>query len=415
MVFELKRAVWLRVLGTGIGERSNLYSLVWKYRSLLRYIRRGYSVEPQMPRYCRVYGSADPLRARSSRIEKPRRPMKTRKDLPAWFWRFGAIEFTKNREICSFDYDEDLSEIEDSGDSDHCSDANSCHCEPWCECKSECGCEFQDAVDMESERSYDGEDAEYYYELKEEHEERKREKLEERKERDAEREFQRAKEDEFDAAYKSLETAEQEGKTTPVESLHRQSFQLFRSDAVDYPYHDLAPTMRVDFDAYDPSDPWCDDPDYHKRSSEPHEIREAGVRNDEAGIMHGFIYLNSYTDCHFGPFRPPKDARSREAITLSSDDGDELSLEFIGDGFLGLTLPREMVFTCMHMDRHSNDRRPHFPPPIAPDVFEFIGVLRDLEKGEAERKERLARRSPSPRETWFEMNYPMGWYKSGYM
>lgn len=98
----------------------------------------------------------------------------------------------------------------------------------------------------------------------------------------------------------------------------------------------------IDFNAHDPRHPWRGDSNYHTRSPEPDEIREVGVRNDEAGIMHGSICLNMEMDCALGPFGPRK-AASREVITMSSDGGDELSLEFIRNGFLRLTLSREMA------------------------------------------------------------------------
>lgn len=121
-------------------------------------------------------------------------------------------------------------------------------------------------------------------------------------------------------------------------------------------------------------------------SQVPYEIREAGVRNDEARIMRGLVYLNAEAGYKFGPFHPRKTA-SREVITMSSDEGDELSLEFIGNGFLRLTLSREMVFTRMWYSKDPHP--PPSPPPDAPEVFGFIGILRDHEKEEAERKARM--------------------------
>lgn len=61
---------------------------------------------------------------------------------------------------------------------------------------------------------------------------------------------------------------------------------------------------------------------------------------------------------------------------------------------------------------------PLAPPPAAQEVFEFVGIWRDLEEEKAERRERMAkaRRSPSPRESWFEMNHPMGsWNQLRYL
>lgn len=61
---------------------------------------------------------------------------------------------------------------------------------------------------------------------------------------------------------------------------------------------------------------------------------------------------------------------------------------------------------------------PEAPPPTAPAVFDLIGIWRDPEKEKAERQkiemERRLRRSPSPRESWFELNHPMGAFSSGW-
>ena len=89
----------------------------------------------------------------------------------------------------------------------------------------------------------------------------------------------------------------------------------------------------------------------------------------------------------------------------------ELSFKFIGNGYLKLRVSREMVF----MNRYCAG--PPAPPAAAPEMFEFVGIRRDWEKEKAEQQERMtkARRSPSPRESWFEMNHPMGsWHQSRY-
>lgn len=53
-------------------------------------------------------------------------------------------------------------------------------------------------------------------------------------------------------------------------------------------------------------------------------------------------------------------------------------------------------------------------PPDAPETFEFVGILRDLEKEKEERlraaEEEKKNRPESPRESYFEMNHPMGWW-----
>jgi hypothetical protein len=181
-------------------------------------------------------------------------------------------------------------------------------------------------------------------------------------------------EDKVSAAARCLDTAEDERETNPVGPLAGQSFKLYCSDHVDYFYYDLYyPTKRVDF--------------YHLGVDE----RNPG---DEPDALYGVVYLDCNANCNFGPFRPPKLA-SREAFKLKSEDGRyELSFQFIGNGYLKPRVSRELVIM-----------RPYAPspPPAAPDVFEFAGILRDFEKEKAEMRKMItkARRSSSPREPWF--------------
>jgi hypothetical protein len=78
-------------------------------------------------------------------------------------------------------------------------------------------------------------------------------------------------------------------------------------------------------------------------------------------------------------------------------------VDFIGNGYLKLGVSRDIVLKSC----------PVFSS-TAPEMLEFVGILRDLEKGKkktSEEQERRAKnRSPSPRESWFEMNHPMGWW-----
>jgi hypothetical protein len=124
--------------------------------------------------------------------------------------------------------------------------------------------------------------------------------------------------------------------------------------------------------------------------------------------MYGDMYLDSDTLCQFGPFRPPKHA-SRKAVKVKTTDGKyELSFKFIANGYLKVKVSWEYVSTAR------GNPCPTAPPPGAPDVFKFVGIKRDWEKEKAEmEKAAKARRSPSPRETWFEMNHPMGWWAQG--
>ncbi|EXJ95640.1 hypothetical protein A1O1_00762 [Capronia coronata CBS 617.96] len=239
-------------------------------------------------------------------------------------------------------------------------------------------------------------DADYYYDLKEQWEGRKRAKLRERKEQERQRDAEKTKEEEVRVAYKSLKTAEKKGTTVPAGLLAGQSFHLFCSDHVDHFYADSNASKRVDF--------YLDD-------SEPRKPgRHTQNPGDETDMLHGDLYLNSDANCSFGPFCPPKRA-SRKSFKVRSGDGKyKLSFKFLGGDYLKLKVSRKMVF----MNSYSTSSPT--PPAAAPEIFEFVGIRRDLEKEKAERREMLAklRRSPSPRDTWFELNHPTGWWRQGF-
>jgi hypothetical protein len=343
--------------------------------------------------------------ARTSRVEKPRPAQRDRRTLPSWYRRVLLISLKENREVNGYDFDEDLSELEEDKEQERDDieqfknkDKN----DQDCECNdedSECDCSDEDDdmdEDDESERSYDDSDADYYYELKEERDERKQEKLRERKEKERTRDIEKTKEEEVRVAYRSLNMAEKECETIPVGLLADQSFRLFCSDHVDLFYSDIYVTKRVDFYYLDDTDIPC-----------PHKQKPGS----ETDMLYGDVYLDASANCNFGPFCPPKSASPKAFKVRSCDGMYELSFTFIGNGYLKLRVSREMVF--MNPDSAS----PPAPPAAAPEVFEFVGIWRDCEKEKAEQQERMkkARRPPSPRESWFEMNHPMGsWHQSRY-
>ncbi|KAJ9131299.1 hypothetical protein NKR23_g11785 [Pleurostoma richardsiae] len=306
-------------------------------------------------------------RSRPLRVEKPRRAHRDNHSLPTWYYRIQSTIFKEDRDVTFADFDEDLSELEEDKTAESSEDDD-----------EDC-----------SERSHDGSDASWYYELKDMREELKRERLRERKKKIQQREYERVKEEEVGAASMALEKAEGEHRIITVGPLANQSFELFCGDHVEYFFSDLFPTKRIDFYYLD-------------------DMNGSGQEKlgSEADVLYGDVYLNAEANCNFGPFRPPTRA-SQNVVKVKSCDGKyDLHLKFIGKGYLKLRVSREMVF--MNPYRAS----PTDPPSAAPEVFEFVGVLRDLEKERADRQKRLAkaRRSPSPRESWFELNHPMGWW-----
>jgi len=57
---------------------------------------------------------ADPLRATVSRVEKPRRARRDSHSLPSWYLQVIAFSSKRNREVKPWDFDEDISELEDN-------------------------------------------------------------------------------------------------------------------------------------------------------------------------------------------------------------------------------------------------------------------------------------------------------------
>jgi hypothetical protein len=75
--------------------------------------------------------------------------------------------------------------------------------------------------------------------------------------------------------------------------------------------------------------------------------------------------------------------------------------QFVSNEYLRLKVGRELVF--------SGHQGPM--PESAPQMFEFIGTLHNVEKEKEEKLERERKnQSPSPRKTGFEMSHPIGWW-----
>src|SRR5665213_3861596 len=111
---------------------------------------------------------ADPLRARASRVKKSCHAQRDSRTLPSWYYRVQVISFRENREVNGYDFDEDLSELEEDKEQerDHVehfkNDDDNDDEDDGCEYAGEdpeCDCRFKDDDDVdeddESERSYD--------------------------------------------------------------------------------------------------------------------------------------------------------------------------------------------------------------------------------------------------------------------
>jgi hypothetical protein len=321
-----------------------------------------------------------------------------RQKLPAWYHRLLALTMKEDRDVYPEDFDEDLSDLEDSSEveeeEERASMRSECRCDrEYCEYESQ-NQDDEDAYDSDgriSDRSYDGSDAGYYYELKDEREERKRELQNIRelvqKAKEEQQTFERNKEKEVQSAYESLKFGK-EGKTAFLDAIASQIFHLYSPDYVNHCYSsDHYPPKYVEFYYLDENGPL------------PHS---KPLSDREARQMEGHIYFNGNTGCNFGPFSSSKLA-SLDNCQLQSVDGKyDLTIQFLSDDYLKLKVGHELVF----MDKSQ--------PPHAPEFFEFVGIRYDREKEKAERERWKAQvrvqRSPSPRESWFEMNHPMGWW-----
>jgi hypothetical protein len=79
---------------------------------------------------------------------------------------------------------------------------------------------------------------------------------------------------------------------------------------------------------------------------------------------------------------------------------------------------RKRVFEIEHLSEFGVQWRPGSSSAL-PEMFDFVGILRDIEKERKERaeacKSSIRNRLPSPRESFFEMSHPMGWWNQSRM
>jgi len=347
-------------------------------------------------------------RSQGWRVQKQRHE-KARDKLPAWYRRVSILDITENRNIHPSDYDQDLSELDEANDSSIEDE------EPECTCDSDadCDCGFEDE-DMDSEKSVEGSEAELYYELKEDREKRKRHvlksRLAEEKGKKEKLDFVTAKEDEVNASYAAFKKARRQvkkrGETIPIDftipSGGTRQYQLYSSDHVRWLYdHSMYSRQRADFH-------YVDNPD-----STP-------LAEVEQKPLFANIFTDPETNCHISPMPIPTSAKDTDIKVESCEEKYDVRIKFFDDKYLKLSVPREMIF-----------QRRESISSGAPTRFEFVGILRDIEKEKGERRKRAeekkknhpasrkeaeekkTNRSASPRESYFEMNHPMGsWAQS---
>ncbi|CAG8977074.1 hypothetical protein HYALB_00005782 [Hymenoscyphus albidus] len=295
----------------------------------------------------------DFLRPQASRVEKHRRSRNAR---PAWFARLKRIITT--REIRVEDYDEDISELEES-------------------------------TDDESDHG-DGSDGSLYSQLKEEREERKFE-LEQLDDQKTEMlNCHKAKEAEVHAAYrgfkKARRKAKKNGSTISIDSILGQEFELFSSDYVEEFGMQGSRTARKRVSFYS------------------REFIKSGTENVEVEgkkMVIGDVYLDSEVNTELESFPLPTRAR-RKNLNVDCTCGDgSLRFKFFGNGYLMLSIPRSLIRGDAEILKSD-----------APEFVPFVGTLIDPKKEKRKRIEAAVRiesmRSFSPKKNWFNMNHPMG-------
>lgn len=320
-----------------------------------------------------------------------------KRQLPAWYHRLVVLGIKQNREVQPEDFDEDLSDLASShsGGKRRSAGVDSCYCEG-----SECGCESvasDGSGTCSDDQSYDGSDADYYHELKELREERKQELLDlkeqDEKEKQVAREIELEMEDKVREVRERLEKQMATGKGDEPPGIGNAGqylhFKLFSVEHVDYFYNDFYASKYVEFYSQAAFD---GDQEYDEEAK-PGE-------NDELG---GHVYFNSSAGCDLTSFLLPKKASLEEFRVPISDreyDGHHVAFQFLGDGYLTMTIDRHIVF--------GQDT----PTDSAPEKFMFVGIRQDiLDQDQSCRKRKRA--VSSPRETWFERTHPMGSYNLG--
>ncbi|KAH0425349.1 hypothetical protein CcaCcLH18_11005 [Colletotrichum camelliae] len=310
--------------------------------------------------------------------------------LPAWYYRVSALYPRPDDEVVSEDFDEDISDLESfkhgSTNEVAVTAQGDCDCEDDdCEHRAEDGEDVFDSDDSESERSYNGSDADRYYELKELREDRKEELRKLAKEREDEKDYERLKGEEVRTAYATLKKAEKESETLHMGSLHYKMFKLYCPEHVEHFWTQFSSFKSIDF--------------YHPHSYD--DVTHGKKPKTNRRTVEGQIHLDSKTDYQFKPFRSPtRPSRKKHELQLCQDER-KLVVQFLSDEHIIVRVSRDLVFKC--------NSGPI--PELAPETFEFMGVIHTLEKARAEAQERLReKRGPSPGETWFELSHSEGYW-----
>jgi hypothetical protein len=206
-----------------------------------------------------------------------------------------------------------------------------------------------------------------------------------RKEMKVYAEFEREKEEEVEALYQTFKDAHRRVKREDRISLcgiiSGQEFKEFSSNHVTRFYGQGDPDFRTKAVIF---------------SNEP-ELGH-GCSDDPAGqvidknSLYAQLLLARKGSYAFGPCHQPNGPRGRisssEALVAST-----MRVEVFGDGYMKLSVSSNLIIEDDETDSSS-----------APAMYAFASHFMTKERD----AERVKNASPSPKESWFEMNHPMG-------
>jgi hypothetical protein len=140
--------------------------------------------------------------------------------------------------------------------------------------------------------------------------------------------------------------------TTPLDfDLSRRGsiiYNLFSTQHVKWLFnYSLYPTQRADFYYLDES------------------LGGLPPKDGEEMPMFGMIYISAMASCNYGPIAVPTQAQCK-TVKVIGDKTYELKFKFFGKKYLKLSVPRAVVEKDTKL------------LPDAPEIFEFVGILRDI-------------------------------------
>ncbi|CZR67677.1 uncharacterized protein PAC_17576 [Phialocephala subalpina] len=206
-------------------------------------------------------------------------------------------------------------------------------------------------------------------------ERKKQEKLERKlmeKEKREEMAIDISKEKEVNAAWEAFEKDKEKGITLPLESLVDKRFTIYCKDFVELCTYCTRARKRLDFEIIDPDT--CR-PIHPPTPPTPGEATCQAPDFTIGKPIDAQIYLDSAVGCQF---QLPPDALPTHASSepMSVTGYESLKIIFFSNQYLKVFIPRSLMESCGGSQYMNYSR--------APEVFAFVGILRD----EEEKKER---------------------------